>query len=50
MTNAGTYRRLAGGLLLWSLLPLPFLYIILPPFWLAGGAAGALLLLSLIHI
>ncbi|HSL18248.1 MAG TPA: transglutaminaseTgpA domain-containing protein [Methylomirabilota bacterium] len=38
-------RRLLGWLLLWALLPLPFLYIVLPPFWLAAGAAAAALVL-----
>ena len=37
------YRRLLGLLLLWALLPLPFLYIILPPFWLLTAAIGLLL-------
>lgn len=46
MTDATlAYRRLTGLLLLWALLPLPFLYLLLPPFWLAGGVVGALLLL-----
>jgi transglutaminase-like putative cysteine protease len=33
-------RRLLGILLLWALLPFPFLYIITPPFWLAAAATG----------
>lgn len=31
---------LIGGLLLWSLAPFPFLYIVLPPFWLVAGAVA----------
>lgn len=31
------WRRRAALLLLWALLPLPFLYIILPPFWMLGA-------------
>jgi transglutaminase-like putative cysteine protease len=38
-------RRLLGVLFLWALLPFPFLYIIMPPFWLA--AAGVALFLCL---
>ena len=37
------YRRLLGILLLWALVPFPFLYIILPPFWLAATAVGLVL-------
>jgi len=37
------YRRLIGILLVWALLPFPFLYIILPPFWLVPAAVGLLL-------
>ena len=37
------YRRLLGLLLLWALVPLPFLYIIMPPFWLLTTAIGLLL-------
>ncbi len=37
------YRRLLGILLLWALVPFPFLYIILPPFWLMPAAVGLLL-------
>lgn len=33
-------HRLLGALLLWSLAPLAFLYIILPPFWIVAGAVG----------
>jgi transglutaminase-like putative cysteine protease len=38
-------RRLLGVLFLWALLPFPFLYIIMPPFWLT--AAGVALFLCL---
>jgi hypothetical protein len=41
--TAAQYRRLLGGLVAWSVVPLPFLYIILPPFWLVAGAVGLLL-------
>jgi len=41
--TAEEYRRLLGVLLLWALVPLPFLYIILPPFWLLTAAIGLLL-------
>jgi transglutaminase-like putative cysteine protease len=37
-------RRLAGVLLAWSVLPFPFLYIVMPPFWLAAAAVAGLLL------
>jgi len=33
-------RRTAGLLLLWSILPLPFLYIVLPPFWMLAFLIG----------
>jgi len=35
-----SYRRLLGILYLWALLPFPFLYIIMPPFWIAAVAVG----------
>ena len=35
-----SYRRLLGILFLWALLPFPFLYIIMPPFWIAAMAVG----------
>ena len=38
MIQQRSIHLLAGGLLLWSLAPFPFLYIVLPPFWLAAGA------------
>ena len=41
--TAREYRRLLGVLLLWALVPLPFLYIVLPPFWLLTAAVGFLL-------
>lgn len=41
--TAAQYRQLLGALVAWSVVPLPFLYIILPPFWLVTGAVGLLL-------
>lgn len=41
MSGIGALRRQLGWLLLWALVPLPFLYIVLPPFWLVAAAAGA---------
>ncbi len=41
--TAAQYRRLLGALMVWSVVPLPFLYIILPPFWLLAGAVGLVL-------
>ncbi len=41
--TAAQYRRLLGALMVWSIVPLPFLYIMLPPFWLLAGAVGLLL-------
>lgn len=38
-------RRLLGFLLAWALLPFPFLYILLPPFWLAAAAVAAVILI-----
>jgi hypothetical protein len=38
-------RRQLGWLLLWALLPMPFLYIVLPPFWLTAAAAAVVLIL-----
>ena len=43
--SAAEHRRLIGLLLLWALLPLPFLYIVMPPFWLAAAAVGLALAL-----
>ncbi|MCD4747761.1 MAG: DUF3488 and transglutaminase-like domain-containing protein [Thermoanaerobaculales bacterium] len=40
MNTRPDVRRLAGGLLLWSLAPYPFLYVVSPPFWLVAGVAG----------
>jgi transglutaminase-like putative cysteine protease len=37
------YRRLNGLLLLWAIVPLPFLYIVIPPFWLTAAGVGTLL-------
>jgi len=45
MTDVSTHRRQLGWLLLWALVPLPFLYIVLPPFWMIAGAAGIYLVL-----
>ncbi len=45
MTAGAFYRRLAGLLLLWSLLPLPFLYIVMPPFWITAGIVALALIL-----
>jgi len=38
-------RRELGWLTLWALVPMPFLYIVLPPFWMVTGAAGVYLVL-----
>lgn len=38
------YRRLLGALMVWSIVPLPFLYILLPPFWLLVGGVGLFLI------
>lgn len=38
-------RRELGWLVLWALVPMPFLYIVMPPFWMATGAAGVFLVL-----
>ncbi len=40
MASSRQIHLLIGGLLLWSLAPFPFLYIVLPPFWLLAGAVG----------
>lgn len=40
MNQTRSIHLLIGGLLLWSLAPFPFLYIVLPPFWLVAGAVG----------
>ena len=40
MKNAVRFRRLLGGLLLWAIVPLPFIGIILPPYWIVAAAAG----------
>ncbi len=45
MNDPASLRRQLGWLLLWALAPLPFLYIVLPPFWLIAGAAGIFLVL-----
>jgi transglutaminase-like putative cysteine protease len=38
-------RRLLGVLFLWALLPFPFLYIIMPPFWLIAAAIALVMCL-----
>lgn len=38
-------RRLLGIVFLWVLLPFPFLYILLPPFWLAAAAVALFMIL-----
>jgi hypothetical protein len=38
-------RRLLGFILLWALLPFPFLYILLAPFWLAAAAVALFMLI-----
>ena len=38
-------RRELGWLILWALVPMPFLYIVLPLFWMVAGAAGISLVL-----
>jgi len=45
VNDVASLRRQLGWLLLWALVPLPFLYIVLPPFWMVAGAAGILLVL-----
>jgi hypothetical protein len=42
VTADRSYRQLAG-LLLTSLLPMPFLYIVMPAFWLVAAAVGTML-------
>jgi len=44
VTGDPVFRRLAGLLLVWAVLPLPFLYIVMPPFWITAMAVGAALL------
>ena len=43
--TAAHYRRLLGALMVWSVVPLPFLYILQPPFWLLAGAVGLVLVM-----
>ena len=45
MDEIAASRRLLGWLLLWALAPMPFLYIILPPFWLITGGVGLFVVL-----
>jgi transglutaminase-like putative cysteine protease len=42
--TAEQYRRLLGILMLWSIVPFPFLYIILPPFWILGAVVALILI------
>ena len=37
-------RRLLGNHMLWSLVPFPFLYLILPPFWILGAVVALILI------
>lgn len=46
MTKGEFYSRLAGLLLLWSVLPLPFLYIVMPPFWLTAAVVALTLIVK----
>lgn len=46
MSTDTALRRLAGGALLWAILPAPFLGIIMPPFWIVGAAAAIFALRS----
>lgn len=39
-------RRITGVLLAWALLPFPFLYIVMPPFWLSAAMVAAVLLVA----
>jgi len=43
VTAGAAYRQLAGLLLLTALAPLPFLYVVTPPFWLVPAVVGAVL-------
>ena len=45
MKDSPSYRFLAGLLLLWAIAPLPFLYIVMPPFWLTAAVVGVFLVL-----
>jgi len=42
--TAEQYRRLLGILMLWAIVPFPFLYIILPPFWILGAVVALVLI------
>jgi len=39
-------RRIAGLLLAWALLPFPFLYIVMPPFWMSAAVVAAVLVVA----
>ena len=43
--NIDADRRLLVFIFLWALLPFPFLYILLPPFWLAAAAVALVMLI-----
>jgi transglutaminase-like putative cysteine protease len=45
VSESAIYRRLAGVLLVWAVVPMPFLYIVMVPFWLTAAAVGAFLTL-----
>ncbi|MGD8441550.1 MAG: transglutaminaseTgpA domain-containing protein, partial [Holophagae bacterium] len=45
MNRVTRSRRMLGWTLLWAMVPLPFLYIVLAPFWIIAGAAGLFLVL-----
>lgn len=45
MTDIAASHRQLGWLVLWALVPLPFLYIVLAPFWMITAAAGIFLVL-----
>ncbi len=45
MIDIASARRQLGWLVMWALVPMPFLYIVLPPFWMIAGAAGIFLVL-----
>lgn len=42
--SAREYRILGGSLLVWAVLPLPFVYVVMPPFWIIALAAGLVLI------
>ncbi len=44
--NVENYRMLLGCVFLWALLPFPFLYILMPPFWIAAAAVALTVVLK----